>query len=47
MGQPLIVAFEEEGKAELIGFLWTAEISEKNGGLETAVKDLLERKNDN
>ncbi|RCX07067.1 BlaR1 peptidase M56, partial [Anaerobacterium chartisolvens] len=47
MGQPLIVAFEEEGKAELIGFLWTAEISEKNGGLEAAVKDLLEQKNDN
>jgi len=44
MGQPLIVAFEEEGKAELIGFLWTAEISEKNGGLEAAVKTLLERR---
>jgi hypothetical protein len=44
MGTPLIVAFEEEGKAELIGFLWTAEISEKNGGLEAAVKALLERR---
>jgi hypothetical protein len=45
MGHPLIVAFEEERKAELIGFLWSAEISEKNGGLEAAVKALLERKN--
>lgn len=43
MGQPLIVAFEEEGKAELIGFLWTAEISDKNGGLDAAVKALLEK----
>lgn len=42
MGQPLIVAFEEKGKAELIGVLWTAEISEKNGGLEAAVRALLE-----
>ena len=45
MGQPLIVAFEEKRKAELIGFLWTAEISGKNGGLEAAVKDLLEKRN--
>ncbi|KPU42921.1 regulatory protein BlaR1 [Oxobacter pfennigii] len=42
MGQPLIVVFEQEGNAELIGLLRTAEISEKNGGLEAAVKALLE-----
>lgn len=41
-GTPLIVAFEEEGKAELIGILWTEEVTEKNGGLEAAVKALLE-----
>ena len=43
MGSPLLVVTNNDGEVELLGTLWTGGIQEE-GGLESSVKALLERK---
>lgn len=42
MGRPLLVVYDNNGKKELLGTLWTVGIKE-DGGMEASIRLLLER----
>jgi len=45
MGSPLLVITHRDDEAELIGIIWTGEVTGK-GGMEKEIRDLLEQHND-